>query len=453
MLKRLLTFLVATSVLLPINSAYSSEKPSVISFTASKYELDAFDSNLKVSFELIVSHQAGIADANTTLNIGVDGKHSLTTTLLRIDNPGITNQERVVFRGSVEFPRTFPAGVYNFSATGVSSNLYDGRKISTGEISAPKIRELKGATSGIILRSNGFLDLNEDILNGPSYTTTNGEVYENPSKFLAAPVPIFRVGESINLKTYFEVAVDEVTLSATSLTLRTCEVEGNILVFKATGTCTYSVSTSRSKNYVSQTLKDTLNIDSARISQELFIPKIPTQSATNLPITIQLDPVYASGISAVQYVFPETQTSEICDVSGYILRIVSGGICKLTYKSNGNDKFLPSNTYVQEIVIERKVQTIDFTVPDKINLKTKTLSLTAKSSSGAPISFASESPEVCNLIENQVNLKSSGICRIRAAQAGTAQFEPVAETRTISIFADIKKAKCRPKNSKKKRCK
>ena len=453
MLKRLLTFVVAFSVLIPISPTYSSEKPAVVSFTASKYEMDAFDSSLRVSFELVVSHQAGIADSSTTLNIGVDGKHSLTTTLSRIDNPASTIQERVVFRGTVEFPRTFPAGIYNFSASGVSSNLYDGRKISTGEIFAPKIRELKGATSGIILRSNGYLDLNEDILNGPSYTTTNGEVYENPSKFLAAPAPIFRVGESINPKTYFEVAVDEVTLSTTSLTPRTCEVVSNILVFKETGTCTYSVSTTRSKNYASQTIKDTLNIDSARISQDLFIPKIPTQVATNIPITIQLDPVYASGISAVQYVFPETQTNDICDVSGYILRIVSGGICKLTYKSSGNDKFLPSNTYIQEVVIERKAQFIEFQVPEKLNLKAKTLSVSAKSSSGAPITFASDSPEVCNALGNQVNLKGVGTCRIIAVQVGTTQFEPVAETRTISIFADTTKAKCRNKNSNKKRCK
>lgn len=453
MSKRLLIFVVAASVLFPISPVYSSEKPAVISFTASKYEMDAFDSSLRVSFELVVSHQVGISDSNTTLNIGVDGKHSLTTTLTRIDNPAIFSQERVVFRGNVEFPRTFPAGVYNFSASGVSSNLYDGRKISTGEIFAPKIRDLKGATSGIILRSNGYLDLNEDILNGPSYTTTNGEVYENPSKFLAAPVPIFRVGESINPKTYFEVVVNEVTLSATSLTPRTCEVESNILVFKATGTCTYSVSTSRSKNYASQTIKDTLNIDSARTSQELFIPKVPKQSAENIPITIQLDAVYASGISAVQYVFPETQTSETCDVSGYILRIVSGGICKLTYKSNGNDKFLPSNTYTQEIVIERKAQTIEFTVPERLTLKAKTLSISAKSSSGAPTTFTSESPEVCYLNENQINLKSIGTCRITAIQGGTTLFEPVTATRAISIFTDSKKAKCRSKNSNKKRCK
>ena len=453
MQKRILTFVIATSVLIPTSPAFSIEKPVVISFTASKYEMDTFDSSLRVSFELVVSHQAGISDSNTTLNIGFDGKHSLATILSRIDNPSNTSQERVVFRGSVEFPRTFPAGIYNFSASGVSSNLYEGRKIPTGEILAPKVRELKGATSGIILRSNGYLDLTEDILNGPSYTATNGEVYENPSKFLAAPVPIFRVGESINPKTYFEVAVDEVTLNAASLTPRTCEVESNILVFKATGTCTYSVSTSRSKNYASQTIKDTLNIDSARTSQELFITKVPIQSATNIPFTLQLDPVYASGISAVQYVFPETQTSEICDVSGYILRIVSGGICKLTYKSNGNDKFLPSNTYTQEIVIERKAQSIEFTVPEKLTLKAKTLSISAKSSSGAPTTFTSESPEVCDLSENRVNLKGMGTCRISAVQAGTTQYEPVTVTKTILIFMAPKKSNCRSKNSNKKRCK
>lgn len=455
MLKRFVFVAIASSLIMPVPSINASEKPEVISFTASKSDLDIFDANLKVTFELTVSHQAGIAESSTTLNIGVDGKHSLLATLFRSDNPIDLKLQKVVFRGEVEFPRTFPAGIYPYSVTGVSSNLSDGRKISTGLITAPNMRALKGATSGIILRNNGYLDLTEDILNGPSYSTSNSEVYENPSKFLSAPAPILRVGETLDLKTYYEVTVDEVALSAISLTPRICEALNNKILFTAIGTCTYSVSTSRSKNYASQTIKDTLIIDSARESQELFIPKVPNQLASNIPINIQLDPVYSSGISAVQYVFPESQTNNVCEVAGYILRIVSGGICKLTYKSNGNDKFLPSKTYIQEITIERKPQNISFTLPEKINLKEKSFSLSAKSDSGASILFLSESPDVCSINTDLVNFKKVGICKIKAVQSGNAQYEPAYNDKSFTIFTEEKKVKCRQKSansSKKKKC-
>ena len=457
MFKKLLTIFVSLTLISPIAPIFANEKPEALSLIASKNELDTFDASLKIEFELVVFHENGISDSSTTLNLGMDGKYSLTASLKRTDNPISFSLKKVIFRGEVELPRTFPAGVYDYSVNGVSSNLYNGRIISSGIISAPAIRNVKGAESGILLRNNGYLDLTEDILNGPSYSTTNGQVYENPAKFLSAPTPIFRVGETLDPKTYFEVTVDEVSLSIVANTLSTCKVTNNILVFTEVGACTYTVTTSRSKNYSSQTLKDSIVIDVAREPQELYIAKVPNQSAANIPINIQLNSVYSSGDSNVQYVFPETQSKDVCDVSGFILRIVSGGVCKLTYKSSGNDKFLPSSNYTQEIIVERKSQSIEFLTPASLNLNQKNLRLTAKASSGAPVIFLSNSQDFCTIIGDYLYLTKVGICKITATQAGTAYFEPISELKTISILAESRKSKCdatkKSKIKKLKKCK
>ena len=457
MFKKLLTIFVSLTLISPATPIFANEKPEVLSFTASKSELDTFDTSLKIEFELVVSHENGISDSSTTLNLGTDGKYSLTTSLKRTDNPINFSLKKVIFRGEVDLPRTFPAGVYEYSVNGVSSNLYNGRIISSGVISAPAIRKVKGAESGILLRNNGYLDLTEDILNGPSYSTTNGQVYENPAKFLSAPTPIFRVGETLDPKSYYEVAVDEVGLSVEANTSSTCKVTNNILVFTGVGACTYTVTTSRSKNYSSQFLKDSVVVDVARQPQALYIAKVPNQSAANIPINIQLDPVYSSGVSNVQYVFPETQSKDVCDVSGYILRIISGGVCKLTYMSSGNDKFLPSSLYTQEIIVERKSQSINFQVPASLNSNQKNLRLNATSSSGAPVLFSSDSQDICTIKGDYLYLTKAGVCKITATQTGTAFFEPISELKTISILAESRKSKCdstkKGKIKKLKKCK
>jgi hypothetical protein len=279
-------------------------------------------------------------------------------------------------------------------------------------------------------------------LNGPSYTTTNGQVYENPSRFLSASTPIFRVGETLDPKTYYEVVTDEVSLTFEANTARTCKIINNVILFTEVGICTYTVTTSRSKNYASQMLKDSIFIDVARQPQELYIPKVPNQSASNIPITIQLNAVYSSGVSNVQYVFPETQTKDICDVSGYILRIIGGGVCKLSYKSTGNDKFLPSSTYMQDIIIQRNPQSIEFRAPINLKLTEEALQLVATASSGAPVQFQSESQDICITKGNSLYLIKAGICKILANQTGTALFEPASQLNTISILDKIRNAKC-----------
>jgi len=83
----------------------------------------------------------------------------------------------------------------------------------------------------------------------------------------------------------------------------------------------------------------------------LKVETVAPLKPTSLPTSILLSPVYASGTSAVEYVMPKSITPTICEAGGYVLKIVNTGTCTVTYKTEGNTQYLPSETYRQNIEI------------------------------------------------------------------------------------------------------
>jgi hypothetical protein len=143
---------------------------------------------------------------------------------------------------------------------------------------------------------------------------------------------------------------------------------------------------------------------------------------------------------------PKSITPDICETGGYILKIVSGGTCSLTYKSAGNSSFLPSDTYIQTLLIEKQAQTINFQPPQSININNGLFELTANASSGGRITYSTVTSETCTLSGSNLNLLKIGNCFITATQAGTALFAPISTTKTISLVGtkkvDGKKINC-----------
>jgi hypothetical protein len=167
------------------------------------------------------------------------------------------------------------------------------------------------------------------------------------------------------------------------------------------------------------------------------VEKIATQQAKNLPITLELPKVYSSGLSAVEHIIPKSITPDICETGGYILKIVSGGTCSITYKSLGNTSYLPSETYTQTILIEKQVQTISFQQIQSVDVKSKMLDLTATSSGKGAISFSTTSTEICSITGSTLSLIRAGICSVTANAAGTTIFAPVSATVNILLTGTI----------------
>ena len=187
-------------------NSYSVEKPTVESFTASQTDLDLVSPDLNINFEVVVSHPEGIENRYTTLTLTNGRTHSVSTQLKRIDEPINYSSKKVTFRGSVVIPRSFQSGVYTYSIDGVTSGIEKIKtgtntgisKTDSGVIAGPVLRSLKNAESGILVRNNGYLDLNYLTVNGPAYGPQSGLSYVNNSKFSSVTAPIWKVNEAVS---------------------------------------------------------------------------------------------------------------------------------------------------------------------------------------------------------------------------------------------------------------
>lgn len=418
-------------------SGIAAEKPVNEIFTASKVDVDLTDSNLRIDFEAIFTHPSGLSDTTTTLTLTNSRTNTISISLMRTDNPINFNNTKVTFRGYLTIPRSFKEGVYTYSLDGVTSNLASGLRIPTGTIAGPILRNLKGAESGILVRNNGDLNMDYATLNGPSYGNQTGNSYIDTGKYLSAQTPIWKVGEKFDPKDYFESSISSIELLIETSTPNICTANGRLMQFIAIGDCSFTVSTPKTKNYLSKTTYQSQAISAAREKQLLFIPEISKQNVANLPITMVLPTVYSSGISAVEYVIPVSSTPEICDVSVYSLKIVSGGICKLAYTAKGNSKFLPSETYIQTIEIKKLAQTIVFNPNSPVDISTKTLALSATASGGGVITYQTTSTGICSITGSTLNLLRGGNCAITATQAGSPTLAPISATATVMIAGSV----------------
>ena len=432
---RLVSILVALTAFGSIQApARAVDKPVVESFTASQIDIDLTSKDLKIDFEVVVSHAAGIDNRYTTLTLTNSTNNLLSTSLIRTDSPIENMKTKVTFRGTIDFPRTLNPGVYTYSLNdGLTSNLYDRVKIGTGPILGPVLRNLKGAESGILVRSGGFLDLDYSTINGPAYGLQTGKSYINNSKYPSPISPIWKVGEIFKPIDFFEEAVENVRLEISVASPKICTTDGKTMKLISIGECTFTISTPRTKDYKAMSILQTVTIAAERTAQKLFIENVPPRTAQNLPTTITLAAVYASGISAVEYVLPKSATPEICEAVGYSLKVFSGGNCILTYQSLGNTSYLPSDMYTQTIVFEKASQTISFALPPTVKVADKTLNLTASSSSGNQVTYTSSPSSSCTISGSVLNLLKAGNCSVTATQVGTTTLASASATSTVII--------------------
>ncbi len=332
-------------------SAVALEKPTIESFTASKLEIDVTDPDLSVEFEVVISHPKGLENASTLLVLTNSRSTTLSVPLNRTDTPIDFARTKVTFRGKIAIPRSSSPGVYTYSIEGVRNNVDSGTRYPTGVVSGPVVRTLKGAESGILVRSNGDLNLDYETINGPAFGSQSGISYLNAAKYTTVSAPIWRVGEIFNPIDYFEVAVSGVELSISTLSPRVCISNGKTMTLIAEGECQYRVVTAKTKDYIEKSKSQSATVSGARTPQILKIESVSPLKPTSLPTSILLSSVFASGTSAVEYVLPKSITPAVCETGGYVLKIVNSGTCTVTYKTEGNSQYLPSDTYRQNIEI------------------------------------------------------------------------------------------------------
>jgi len=333
--------------------AHASEKPTVESFTFSPQDIDITGASTVVSFELVVSHPAGIDATSTMLTLKNSRNDTLAAYLTRTDpNPALA---KVTFKGSLTVPRDINPGVYTFSAAGVKNNSSAGYQYETGTIEGGKVRALVGAESGLLVRSGGDLNFVYPTFVGPAYDTTLGISYNNPAKYNSSNTPIWKVGESFDPTLYYELRVPSLSLALTSSTPTVCSSDGKTLALLKEGTCSFIVSTAKTKDYVAKTSSQSVTITAARIKPTLTIDKIANQDVKDLGKSIEIGRVYSASEG---WVLPQSATPTICFASGFYVKLIAGGTCKLTYQTAATSTYLASDLYTVSFEILKDGQPV-----------------------------------------------------------------------------------------------
>jgi len=410
--------------------AQAAQKPVIESFTFTPNEVDITSANTKVEIELIVSHPSGIENSSTLATLANSRNDSLSTYLTRVDSPINLSLTKVTYRGSLTVPRDIATGVYSFTVAPLRNNNSSGYQYASDAVDSKKLRSLVGGEYGLLVKSSGELNLSYDTFAGPTYDSTLGISYNDPTTYSSANLPIWKVGETFSPGKYYELRVPSLSLSVASATPLVCSSDGKQLKFLKEGLCTFSVSTSKTNDYLSKVNNQSVTISAARIKPELVIDKILNQTAKDLPKSVEIFRVYSGSEG---YVLPQSTTPTVCSGSGFFVRIVGGGTCTLTYQTKETTTYLASDLYKVSFEVARDPQTIAFTLPAKANISAKNLPLTSTPSSGGAVTYTTSSTGICAVSGSTLSLLKNGNCVVVATQVGTATLAPASATSTVVI--------------------
>ena len=418
-------------------SAMAADKPTVVSFTMTPDTVDTVSSNALVSFDLTVSNSTGIASTQTQLTLTDGANNTLMTTLVRTDSPVKNSLATVVFHGSLAIPATLPSGVYSASAKPVSSLNADGSVgYPTGTLYATSTSKVVGAEDSLLVRTNGVLNYNYPTFAGPAFDKTVTQTFLN-SKFTTVADPIWKVGESVDLANYYEVQVPGITLKLTVATPSICSSNALVLQLSAIGACAFTISTAKNLDYQAQKSDQVISVTAARTKPTYTVGVIATQSSSALPLSIPGPFVYGP----LGLVIPKSATPSVCYVTGTYINVISGGTCTINYSSPATTTYLASDVFPLTFQITRSAQTVSFSAPANATLASKTLALSATSSTGAPVTFQSDSPTICSVIGNSLNFLTAGNCQVEAIQVGSATVSPASVTQSIAVTGSLPSSK------------
>jgi hypothetical protein len=418
--------------------AVATENPTVESFTFTPSEIDLLGASTKLDFELIVSHPFGIENLSSYVTIKDSRGSTWGAYITRTESPLNPALKRVVFKGSLTLPRTLATGVYSVSAAEVKNNSTAGYSYGTGASVSKKIRDLIDAENSLLVRSGADLNYGYTTFQGPTYDSSLSITYKNPTKYNSNNPPIWKVGEVFNPADYYEQKVTSLALQVKTITPTVCSTDGKTLKLIAEGSCDFTVFTAKSSDFALYESKQIVQITNARIKSVFSISKIDNQTSKDLPKSLTLPEVYSA---AEGYVLPKTITPAICVPVGFTVRLLSGGICTLTYETAATSTYLASDIYQQAFEILRDPQTISFTLPSTANISSKSLALTATASSGSAVAYSTTSNGICSITGSTLNLLTSGNCSVTATQAGTSTLAPVSATASITLTATTVAAK------------
>jgi hypothetical protein len=113
----------------------------------------------------------------------------------------------------------------------------------------------------------------------------------------------------------------------------------------------------------------------------------------------------------------------VCTVSGSTFIPWTAGNCTIIASQGGSAYFLPADPVPQAVVVGRASQTLSFTPPPGATVN-QTVTLTAVATSWLPVTYTSDTQDVCTVSGAIVTPTAGGTCTIIASQPGDNSYAP-----------------------------
>lgn len=228
-------------------------------------------------------------------------------------------------------------------------------------------------------------------------------------------------------------ATSSLTVAIASLTPSVCAYSLGLVTLLGGGVCTLRASQSGDANYVAAADVDRSFLV-AKLMQSIAFGMLATKPAGDPPFAVT-----ATSSSALT-VDLTSLTPQTCSVSGTTVTLIATGICTVRASQGGDATYDAAPDVDQSFLIDGIDQAIAFTAPSNHTFGDATFVLSATTSSGLPVAFASDTPTVCTVAGDTVTIVGAGTCTLRASQAGDATYDPAPEVVVSFVVAKADQA-------------
>lgn len=217
-----------------------------------------------------------------------------------------------------------------------------------------------------------------------------------------------------------------------SLTPAVCDVAGDgTVTLHATGTCTLQADQPGDGTYAAAP-SATASFTVGRADQSITFTQ---------PAAVHVSDTGAAVVATATSGLPVTFTSStpgVCGVDGTgALHLVAAGSCTITADQSGSATFAPAGPVSRSFQVNRLPQTITLSAPAVEDVSIGTVTVTATSDAGLPVTVTASPAGVCAMTGYRtLQLIGSGSCRLVATAGGDTTHDAAAPAQaTVAVTA------------------
>ncbi len=215
-------------------------------------------------------------------------------------------------------------------------------------------------------------------------------------------------------------------VSLTTGTPWVCSLVGATVSFIGAGTCTIDASQAGSAEYDAAPEAEQFFTVGKGSQRTTFVSIAPGSAAVGGPsYTVQ-----ATASSGLEVAFASS-TPSVCSLEWSTVSFIGAGTCTIDAEQVGNSNYHAAPEVWQSVVVDMGSQHVTFTSepPAAATIDGSIYTVTARASSGLPVSFSSRASSVCSVSGTTVSFIGVGTCTIDAKQAGDSNYKAAPEAR------------------------